>query len=110
MDTDEKFEPAPVAELALDEWTFWEHYEPVTGQTQQDATAAYMQNMKKIACFNDVFSFWQCWNSIKVNDLRRFFYDDAITSVPTFRINDGDKRISQISLFRSKITPKWEDA
>ena len=33
MDTDEKFEAAPIPELALDQWTFWEHYEPIGGQT-----------------------------------------------------------------------------
>ena len=65
--------------------------------------------MKKVACFNDVFSFWQCWNHIKVNDLTKFFYDDSLISVPSYKINDGDKRISQLSLFRTGITPTWED-
>jgi hypothetical protein len=45
--------------LLKDKWTFWEQYEyEALGVTKNEMTNAYLSNMSKVACFNDVITFW----------------------------------------------------
>ena len=63
-------------ELKLKEWTFWEIYEAIGGvKNTQELDVQYLSNLKKVAWFNDIISFWQVWNTLSLKDLRNYFYD-----------------------------------
>ena len=68
----EKFDEVICDELKLKEWTFFEHYEVISTGAK---TAEYLQNLQKVAWFNDIISFWQVWNNLPINNLKNYFYD-----------------------------------
>lgn len=91
-------------------WVFWEHFEDVSGGVK-DRTKGYMNTMQKVAWFNDLISFVNVWQNIPHSDVANYFYDKNRTdqSVPLLKLEDTQRRINAISVFKKGIEPTWED-
>ena len=77
----EKYDDPMSPELKLEhKWMFIEQYEPFGGGKQDYSD--YEANMQKLGSFNDLITFWQCWNNLEINDMKKFFYDYNTQSVP----------------------------
>ena len=78
----EKFPSGVDKALMLkDKWTFWEQYEAL-GVTKNEMSNAYLSNMSKVACFNDVITFWQIWNNLPVSDVTKLFFNYDHNTIP----------------------------
>src|SRR5947208_2301977 len=68
---EEKYEEPLTPELKFPhEWMFIEQYESFDGKKQDFDN--YKANMQELACFNDIVSFWQCWNNVDLKDLKKY--------------------------------------
>jgi hypothetical protein len=110
---EEQFEEAKYPELAFkDNWTLYEQYDMVKGSDYGDST-------RKVACFNDLISFWKVWNTIPHSDplnfVQYFAEEDedheyrGKTVAKHYIVNGAPKKISALSLFKTGIEPAWED-
>merc|ERR1740139_1321864 len=95
------------------EWHLWEQFEVFsTAQSRVHHTNSgnYGNNMKKVACFNDLVSFAQAWKNMPHAHMAKLFYDHETGSVPFWkRGEDSEIRINALSLFMANVKPEWED-
>lgn len=110
---EEQFEEAKYPELAFKEnWTLYEQYDMVKGMDYSDSTV-------KVACFNDLISFWKIWNTIPHSDPLNFVQyvaeneeDQELngkTVAKHYFVKGSPLKISALSLFKTGIEPAWED-
>ena len=110
---EEQFEEAKYPELAFaDNWTLYEQYDMAKGSDYSDST-------RKVACFNDLVSFWKVWNTIPHSDPLNFVQYFAgegedhefkgKTVAKHYIVKGAPKKISALSLFKTGIEPAWED-
>ena len=86
-------------------WTLWEQYEIKDSKD-------YRKTMTKVACFEDLLSFWKIWNNVPHRDPANFFAftdEDGTTKNKFYPINDREVKINTLSLFITGIDPEWED-
>jgi len=69
-------------------WTLWQDSKMEKGMTEED----YMRSMHSIGSFQSVSEFWNSWNHMK-------------SQVP----RKGSKVEANFRLFKSDVTPSWED-
>ena len=70
----------------------------------------YGDNMKKVACFNDLISFATAWKNMPHSHMAKLFYDHQTGSVPFWKKGEESEiRINALSLFMANVKPEWED-
>jgi hypothetical protein len=76
-------------------WVLWEH--------QKNNTMNYEQNKSKLGTFNTINDFWRYYNN--------YPYPSSIFSDGSNKpiIEDPDREVASISLFKLGTEPKWED-
>ena len=78
-----------------DTWVLWEH--------QKNNDNNYDQNTKKLGSFNTLQDFWRYYNNYPVPSS---IFSDGVDKP---LIQDPDREVASISLFKQGILPKWED-
>jgi len=113
-----------LTKLAHD-WVMWEDVKSVTKKMVKGQKAdAYLKELRKVAEFADLISFWQLWNNIPHNDPTNFFtVEDESTlklkvsqylfkrfnSIMPQSESSDPTRVVAIAIFQKGIEPLWED-
>ena len=78
-----------------DTWVLWEH--------QKNNDNNYDQNTKELGSFDTLQDFWRYYNNYPVPSA---IFSDGVNKP---LIQDPDREVASISLFKKGILPKWED-
>lgn len=76
-------------------WVLWEH--------QKNNNVNYEQNTCELGTFNTINDFWKYYNNYPYPSV--IFSDGSVKPI----IENPDREIASISLFKMGVEPKWED-
>ncbi len=82
------------------EWVLWENYQAKEGKIED-----WKEQIKQVASFKDLLTFWQFWNNYECSIPKNFIFDGE-RFVYFF---EEKRRIDGLNLFIKGITPTWED-